>query len=470
MTTRREFLALMAAAAAPALPQIKPLPRGGPSQRIIVIGAGLAGLCAAYELQRLGHTVSVLEAQTRPGGRVRTLREAFPPGLYTEAGAESIPAVHDLTQHYAREFGLTLVPYAVPGTRSFYFVRGRRVAPNDDKAVWPFDLTAEERRLGLAGLFRKYVEEASAQARSAGFPQQVAHAMGAWDRYTPGAWLRAQGASPGAAELIALGYGTEYGSAASFLLHGLNSRGTGISFRVDGGNDRLPREFANRVAIRYGTPVVSVTQSERAVEVIVRAQGGTEPLTADRVVCALPTPVIGRIFEDARLSPAKERAIVEQHYSRTVKIFLQSRRRFWLENGFSGNVTTDLPIERLTPDPGADPHARGALTAYPIGDYTARLEQMTEDERVAAAFEQAQQIFPELREAFEGGVAHCWGLDPWQRGSFALHTPGQIGFIDTLSRPEGRIHFAGEHTSAWTGWMQGALESARRVVGELSQP
>jgi len=94
---------------------------------------------------------------------------------------------------------------------------------------------------------------------------------------------------------------------------------------------------------------------------------------------------------------------------------------------------------------------------------------MTEAGRVAAAREQAQQIFPDLGKFFEGGVSHCWGLDPWQRGSFALHTPGQIGFIDTLARPEGRIHFAGEHTSAWTGWMQGALESARRAAQEIAQ-
>ena len=93
---------------------------------------------------------------------------------------------------------------------------------------------------------------------------------------------------------------------------------------------------------------------------------------------------------------------------------------------------------------------------------------MTEQERVTAALEQARQIFPELATTFEGGVAHAWGADPWQRGSFALHTPGQIGFIDTLAAVEGRIHFAGEHTSAWTGWMQGAFESARRVVREIN--
>jgi len=423
-------------------------------------------LCTAYELQNLGHAVTIVEAQSRPGGRVRTLRQPFAPGVYTEAGAESIPGGHALTQHYAREFGLKLVPFSAPGTRTFFYVRGQRVTPGDT-AVWPYDLTDEEKKLGRAGLFRKYVDEASQQARAAGFDQHPAQAMRAWDNLRPGAWLRSLGASPAAAELLTLGFGTDFGSAASFLLHGLNSQGGGISFRIEDGNERLPQEFAKRVGLRYGTPVVAVKQTDHGVEVRVSRNGGTDTLTADRAVCALPCPVIGRILDDARLTSGKARAIREQSYSRTIKVFLQTRTRFWLKDGWSGFVTTDLPIERLTPDPGADPGSRGALAAFPIGDYTATLEAMSEDDRVTTALGQAQKIFPELASEYEGGVSHCWGLDPWERGSFALHTPGQIGFIDTLAKQEGRIHFAGEHTSAWTGWMQGALESARRVVREI---
>src|SRR5437764_503167 len=152
--TRREFLAMMAAAAAP-LPQIERFARNGPAQRVIVIGAGLAGLCAAYELQALGHTVTVLEAQMRPGGRVRTLREPFAPGVYAEAGAEQIPGAHEITQHYARALGLTLLPNRTAGTRLLYYVRGQRVVSGrNTAAACPFELTDAERALGLSGLFR----------------------------------------------------------------------------------------------------------------------------------------------------------------------------------------------------------------------------------------------------------------------------------------------------------------------------
>jgi monoamine oxidase len=454
-------------AAAPAIAQIQRLERRGPVQRVIVLGAGLSGLCSAYELQSQGHQVTVLEAQMRAGGRVRTLRENFGPGLYGEAGAESIPSSHDVTQHYARTFGLKLLPAWVAGMKSCYHLGGRRIVP-DDKTVWPFELTDAERQLGIAGLRRKYIEEAVRQAQAAGFPQQTARAMKAFDAQTPGAWLRSKGASAGAAELLSLGFGADFGSAASFLLHRLNTMGSTANLRIEGGNDHLPAEFAKRVNVRYGAPVVSVTQDESGVRVSVGVAGGVETLAADRVVCALPCPVIGRILDGARISAAKQRAIREQYYSRTVKVFLQSRTRFWFKEGMNGLVTTDLPIERLTPDPGTEVEERGALTAYAMAGYSAALEKMSEAERVAAAYGQTRQIFPALEREFEGGLAKCWGLDPWQRGSFCLHTPGQIGFLETLGMPEGRVHFAGEHTSPWAGWMQGALESARRVVREIN--
>src|SRR5262245_28801874 len=190
MVTRREFLTTIAVAAAP-LAQIERFVRTGPAQRVIVIGAGLAGLCTAYELQALGHTVTVLEAQMRPGGRVRALREPFAPGIHVEAGPEQIPGVHEITLHYARVLGLTLLPSRTSGTRFLYHVRGQRVV-NSGSPVWPFALTDDERTLGLQGLFRKYLDEEIARVR-ADFPQHTVRALEKLDQQTPGAWLRSRG-------------------------------------------------------------------------------------------------------------------------------------------------------------------------------------------------------------------------------------------------------------------------------------
>ncbi len=168
--SRREFLkrsalglaALSAGPVRPGAQAQKPLEPGAPRKRVLIAGAGLAGLVAAYELAQAGHDVTVLEASTRPGGRVWTLREPFSDGLYAEAGAGRIPDWHQLTLDYAKQFGLTLAPFYPSQGASVYLLRGKRykVAAGGtlDISDLPFELTAEERKLGLDGLQHKYID------------------------------------------------------------------------------------------------------------------------------------------------------------------------------------------------------------------------------------------------------------------------------------------------------------------------
>ena len=131
--TRREFLRRSAFAAAGAGLLNAPLARGatavilkGPPKKVLVLGAGMAGLVAAYELTQLGHDITVLEARTRPGGRVHTLREAFSDGLYAEAGAARIPDNHELTLKYVKQFQLPLEPFYPSRLNTVRFDRGSR--------------------------------------------------------------------------------------------------------------------------------------------------------------------------------------------------------------------------------------------------------------------------------------------------------------------------------------------------------
>ena len=95
---------------------------------------------------------------------------------------------------------------------------------------------------------------------------------------------------------------------------------------------------------------------------------------------------------------------------------------------------------------------------------------MPERARIDYAVDQVEQIYPGMRENLEGGVSKCWDEDAWARGAAAWFRPGQmIDFLPHIGRPEGRIHFAGEHTSPWPGWMQGALQSGLRVAREVHE-
>jgi monoamine oxidase len=130
---RRQFLTRSIAAAAGAGLLATPVARGisaevlkGPAKKVLVLGAGMAGLVAAYELTALGHDVTVLEARTRPGGRVHTLREPFSDGLYAEEGAARIPENHDLTLKYVKTFELALEPFYPSRLNAIRFDRGSR--------------------------------------------------------------------------------------------------------------------------------------------------------------------------------------------------------------------------------------------------------------------------------------------------------------------------------------------------------
>ena len=137
--SRRQFLRRSAVAVAAAGLNQSPLAGAfravvltGPARKVLILGAGMAGLVAAYELSKLGHDVTILEARTRPGGRVHTLREPFADGLYAEAGAARIPDNHDLTHKYVKEFNLPLEPfYPIQLSALRFDRRGREEVPID---------------------------------------------------------------------------------------------------------------------------------------------------------------------------------------------------------------------------------------------------------------------------------------------------------------------------------------------------
>jgi monoamine oxidase len=453
------------------------LERRGTPKKVIIIGAGLAGLSAAYELTQAGHDVTVLEARTRPGGRVHTLRDQFADGLYAEAGASRIPNHHHFTLKYIDLFGLTLDPFEPVDLRSVYHVRGKRIVVKPrQKVEWPYDLTAEERALGLDGLQQKYIRSMLDELGDVTDPNwPPPDVLTKYDHMNRSDFWRSRGASPEAIALLSLGGLDDRADTRSTLLmfrnQALNRKLTHYS-KIRGGNDLLPKAFALRLSekIQYAAPVVRIEQSPQAVKVVFVLGGTYHTLTGEYLICAIPFSVQKNIEVAPAFSVEKQRAIEQLPYLSASKICLQSKRRFWVSEGQSGFATTDLPIREVYDMTYKQPGARGILQAFPISLHSRRITEMTERERITLALEQVEMIYPGMRKHFEGGVTKCWDEDQWALGASAYYKPGQFSsLLPHVARPEGRIYFAGEHTSVWIdGWMQGALESGNRVAREVN--
>ncbi len=448
---------------------------------VIVIGAGLAGLMAGYELVRAGHRVTILEAQQRAGGRVYTLREPFADGLYVDAGASQIPANHYLTLKYVRLFGLELVRARPSDQASVRWIGGQRLPVMPGETFhWPFDLTPEERELGPEGLMEKYflrIPRHQDQQITVS-PDWIPPELRQHDRVSFAEFLLRQGASPGAVQLLGFGYydlwgeGTDEISALMLMREIRHQFSHDQPYAIKGGNDQLPKRFARELAdkIRYGAPVVRIEQGPRGVRAAFEQGGLPHTIGGDYLICGIPFSVLKNVAVSPPFPPEKQRVIEQLPYMSISRVYLQSRRRYWMDQGFSGDAAIDAPPTIIADETRDQEGPRGILHSFMARDQARRVAAMPERDRIDYAVNQVEQIYPGMRENLEGGVSKCWDEDPWARGAAAWFKPGQmIDFLPHIGRPVGRIHFAGEHISPWPGWMQGALQSGLRVAREVHE-
>ncbi|TDC47715.1 FAD-dependent oxidoreductase [Jiangella ureilytica] len=448
--------------------------RGG--RKVVVLGAGLAGLGAAYTLTKRGYDVTVLEARDRPGGRVHTVRDAFRRGGHAELGAVRIFDTHEHTLRYVEEFGLELTPYET-GTRAFH-LRGRRfLAPPADEP-WPFPGLHSHEQPDPAALFPQYVLSGMLKlgdTSDPGWPGSVPSAL-ELDRTTIDDYLSAQGASKAWRDWFYAQNGrvARVNAAAGLAVESLpaGDRVTSIS----GGNDRLPYAIAAALGrrVKYRSEVVRIAQDPRGVTIGYKDRAGLHQLRADRCVCALPFAPLRRVHLDAGFSPEKLAAIRKLPYMAAARCYFQTRRRFWQNDplgplGGLNLVATDTMAGRVwnTSSQQSDPTS-GMLHAYMFD--TEALEFASQGERRVLAM---RKLFRSLVPGIDAqiiGVAHkAWQEDPWAGGGWGSPPAGDLHWMrPAMRRPERRVHFAGEHTAQqWVAWMNGALESAERVVDEI---
>lgn len=500
VASRREFLRLLSLAsaapltAAPLLAQVDAAVRTGRPLKIVIAGAGLAGLCAAYELEKRGHQCVILEADgSHIGGRVRTLR--LQEGLYGEAGAMRVPEAHQITRHYLKELGVALRPFVYTNDNAWCYLRGQRARLKDLDTLKPcFVLSERERVMSPAAMWKSSVVDRLEKLSTAEKADLLAShlttpACQALDRLSLRQLLEADGFSEEAIELAAVVWGQEalLDSAATEHLREEMENVWNLSFdEIVGGTDRFATAFVEKLKSkpRMGCEVIRLEQSadgKRAAAIFRnRMNNGVEEREeGDFLICTLPCPVLGRI-ETPGFSGAKLRGLRQLVYDSSTKVLAVTKRRFWeTDDGiYGGGTFTDLPTATTyypadnaqAKDPAVSARPSVFLASYSWGQQARRLGVLEPTAQRDVVLTQLSKVHPQLSEPgmVRRTVGWSWDRHPWSGGAFAWFNPGQHSALYRhLLEPEGRIHFAGEHASLSHTWMQGALESALRVVREV---
>jgi len=472
-------------------------PGSGKGVRVVVLGAGIAGMTTAYELTKSGFDCIVIEARTRPGGRNWTIRTGdavaendalqnctFDAGahLYFNAGPARIPHHHVGLLGYCREFQVPL-----------------EVMVNDNRATFlqsdeAFDGKPISARAVIQDT-RGFIAELLAKAIDR---DTLAHPISAEDKQRLLAFVRSFGdltrdnvykGSPRAGYEEPPGAGATAGrlrEPLSFeellksefwyykLYYSERFEQAATMLQPVGGMDRIAHAFAERLgdAITFGTAVKEIRRTEAGVRVVCQDLRGRESsVTGDYAVVTLPLGMLATIPND--LSAEYKSAIAACDYIKAVKIAFQADRRFWEEDQqiYGGISWTSRDITQLWyPSYGFHAQKGILIGAYiwtdAIGE---RFGAMAPQERLEAAVISGEKIHPGYRNFVSNGISVCWAKVPYSAGAWSLWTPdARRSSYPTLNVPDGPIYFAGEHMSYLNGWQEGAVLSAHAVVRAIA--
>jgi monoamine oxidase len=469
---------------------------------VLILGAGLAGMTAAFELRKAGYAVQVLEFNSRAGGRNWTLRGGdrftelggftqtceFEQGLYINPGPWRIPYHHRALLDYCKRLNVALEPFIQLNHNAFMHAsQAFDGAPQRIRAVQAdfhgqvSELLAKATKQGkLDEAVSKEDQEILLQAlRSWGALDRNYH----YDANLISAEFRGYGNAPGGglaappspSDPVALSDILQ-SRLWRYLRNFASYNFQATMFQPVGGMDMIGKAFAKQLGdvIRYNAKVTQVQQDDRGVTV--SFVDTTDPATsrqatADWCLCTIPLSILSQLSVD--VSTATKSAIDAVPYAAAVKVGLQFKRRFWEEDDaiYGGISYTDLPIRQIAyPNTGFNRTGRGVLLGAYLFDGANAFEftAMSPAERVAHAVDFGAAIHPQYREEFENGVAVAWHRVPFTLGcSGDWSEEARAQHYRNLCQIDGRIVLAGEHASALPAWQEGAILSALDAITRL---
>lgn len=474
--SRRRFLAGLAGLPLAGMVGTPTATAAAAGNRVVVLGAGLAGLAAAHNLMKQGYQVTVLEAQNRPGGRVQTARTGLLNSGHAELGGVRIYDSHKYTTTYVKDFGLSLTPYDT-GNRAFAMQGMRFLAPTSG-TPWPLTGFNAQEQPDPYAMIPQYVGSGFAKVgdpTSPGWPGNHPPAL-TLDKVTATEYIKSQGAS----DMWVRWFFDQEGRAgrvnALQVLTTEALNGSSAPCSIAGGNDKLPVAMANALGtrIKYSSEVVRIAQSGSLVTVTYNDASGRHDLIADHAVCAIPFSTLRKVTITNPFSQAKMDAISKLQYMPAARCYFQTKTRFWTKDsigplGGLQLVASDTAGERVWNTSSQQKDGTlGLVHSYMI-DASAVQYANGGSGRIATMRNLMQtQLLPGMSGQVVAELEKVWQEDKWAGGAWGLVPTGAMAWMFPAMRTvEGRIHFAGEHTSVWAAWMNGALESAERVVAEI---
>lgn len=439
---------------------------------VIVIGAGMAGLSAAYEFEKAGWQATVLEARSRVGGRVFSVRE-FSNGLVAEGGGEFIDHHHFRMLGLAREFNLRLGEIANwHGQSGDWGAFGGKAGDLRDESIWGVNLENEFKKIWVAmAELSQFVSDPSSPLAASQAKQLDA---------TPvSVWIHSQNVHPLARQMFVNQIRSEYTCepeqfslldlARNAALYYSNPDDLQPVYRIIGGNDQLPHAIAERLNdVRKNAVVMSLLAQAEEVTVKYKQVDSFHTLRAPYVILAIPLTTVRMIDFEGSLPPAHQKMAAGLSYGAVTKVMIEYRKRFWKEYGWNGSLTTDLPIVLSWEATSHLEGERGILTAYTGGGPGMELSRLSDEERIRAAVSVIEKLFPGSSNLIETTRTIAWVNEPFTRGSYLAFAPGDISaHWQALFSPAGRLYFAGEHATVYQGYMEGAVESGQRAAREI---